>query len=48
MTMKLPAVLKRLAADDTASMAIETALVAPMLILMTIGGFEASGMVARQ
>ena len=29
-------------------MAIETALVAPVLVTMTLGGFEASAMVARQ
>lgn len=40
--------LSRLAADRTASMAIETALVAPVLITMAIGGFEASSMVAKQ
>lgn len=40
--------LRHLAADRSASMAIETALVAPVLLTMTIGGFEASAMVARQ
>ena len=34
--------------DTTASMAIETALVTPVLVIMALGGFEASGMVARQ
>jgi hypothetical protein len=34
--------------DRKGSMAIETALVAPMLILLSIGGFETSRMVARQ
>ena len=39
---------RTLFADETASMAIETALVTPVLVIMTIGGFEASSMVARQ
>lgn len=45
------AVLRRLAGlrvDTRGSMAIETALVAPVLVLMSLGGFEISSMVARQ
>lgn len=38
----------RLRADERGMAAIETALVAPVLILMSIGGFEVSRMVARQ
>jgi Flp pilus assembly protein TadG len=34
--------------DSSGSMAIETAVVAPILVLLSIGGFEASTMVARQ
>ena len=34
--------------DDTATMAIETAIVAPVLALMALGGFEASALVARK
>ena len=40
--------LCRLGADCDGSMAIETALVTPVLVCMTLGGFEASAMVARQ
>jgi Flp pilus assembly protein TadG len=41
-------ILRRLAVDTTASMAIETALVTPVLVVMSVGGFQASEMVARQ
>ena len=34
--------------DSRGTMAIETAIVAPVLILLSLGGFEASSMVARQ
>lgn len=34
--------------DEAGSMAIETAIVAPVLALMSLGGFEVSTMVARQ
>lgn len=43
--------LPRLAAalrDTRGTMAIETAIVAPMLIVLSLGGFEVSAMVARQ
>ncbi|RPF70335.1 TadE/TadG family type IV pilus assembly protein [Aurantiacibacter spongiae] len=35
-------------ADERGSMAIETAIVAPVLLCMALGGFEVSSMVARQ
>ena len=38
----------RIAADDRGSMAIETAFVAPILLILALGGFEVSQMVARQ
>ena len=38
----------RLAADERGSMAIETAFVAPVLLILALGGFEVSQMVARQ
>lgn len=40
--------LGRLGSDNRGSMVIETAIVAPVLVLMSIGGFEVSAMVARQ
>ena len=38
----------RFARDDRGSMAIETAFVAPILLVLALGGFEVSQMVARQ
>ncbi|HYD24260.1 MAG TPA: TadE/TadG family type IV pilus assembly protein [Croceibacterium sp.] len=38
----------RLLRDRRGTMAIETAIVAPMLIALSIGGFEVSSMVTRQ
>ena len=38
----------RIRLDENGSMAIETAFVAPVLLVMALGGFEASSMVARQ
>lgn len=38
----------RLRGETRGAVAIETALVAPLLILMSVGGFEVSEMVARQ
>ena len=38
----------RIRLDETGSMAIETAFVAPVLLVMALGGFEASSIVARQ
>ena len=40
--------LARLLRDHRGTMAVETAIVAPMLIALSIGGFEVSSMVARQ
>jgi hypothetical protein len=40
--------MSRLAACEKGAMLIETALVAPVLIMLAIGAFEASAMVARQ
>lgn len=45
---KLAAPFRRLGSEKRGSVVIETAIVAPMLILMSIGSFEISGMVARQ
>lgn len=38
----------RIARDNRGSMAIETAFVAPVLLMLALGGFEVSQMVARQ
>lgn len=40
--------IRRFLHDTHGSMAIETAVIAPMLVLLSVGGFEASTMVARQ
>lgn len=40
--------LRKLYRDKRGSMAIETALVAPVLMALAMGGFEVSAMVARQ
>ncbi len=40
--------MARIRVDENGSMAIETAFVAPVLLVMALGGFEASSMVARQ
>ncbi|MWV27958.1 TadE/TadG family type IV pilus assembly protein [Aurantiacibacter rhizosphaerae] len=40
--------IARIRMDEDGSMAIETAFVAPVLLVMALGGFEASAMVARQ
>lgn len=40
--------LGRLYDDDRGAMLIETAIVAPVLILLALGAFQASGVVARQ
>jgi Flp pilus assembly protein TadG len=42
------AFLRQIIGDRRGSMAIETAIVAPTLILMTLGTFEVGRMVARQ
>lgn len=38
----------RLLGDARGTMVIETAIVAPVLVMLSIGGFEVSAMVARQ
>ena len=40
--------IARIRRDENGSMAIETAFVTPMLLMLALGGFEASTMVARQ
>jgi Flp pilus assembly protein TadG len=40
--------LAALRADITGSMAVETAIVAPILLVLSLGGVEAGSMVARQ
>lgn len=40
--------LRRLARESRGTMAIETAIVAPILLVMSLGAFEGSRMVARQ
>lgn len=41
-------IIAAIARDQRGSMAIETAFVAPILLVLALGGFEASSMVARQ
>lgn len=38
----------RISRDENGSMAIETAFIAPVLLILALGGFEVSTMVARQ
>ncbi|MCB2047158.1 MAG: pilus assembly protein [Novosphingobium sp.] len=45
---RLATLFSRIGGDTRGAVAIETAFVAPMLILMSVGGFEVSQMVARQ
>lgn len=40
--------IRHLGADRDGAMVIETALVAPVLVLLSLGAFQVSGMVARQ
>lgn len=42
------ALLTRLARDSGGAMAIETAIVAPVLVLLAVGSFQVSSVVARQ
>jgi len=44
----LRALLRRLASREDGTALIETAIIAPVLLLMAVGTFEASAMVARQ
>ena len=46
--MKLRELISRLRQDREGAMVIETALVAPVLVLMSLGAFQVSGIVARQ
>ncbi len=46
--MKLSTFFTRMLRQETGTMTIETAFIAPVLIVMAIGGFEVSTMVARQ
>jgi len=48
MMRSLSGIFRACAADQSGSMLIETAVVTPALVLMAIGGFEASNLVARQ
>ena len=41
-------ILKRLGADNSGVFAIETAIVAPLLLLMSLGAYQISMLVARQ
>lgn len=40
--------LRRLAADQRGSMVVETAIITPVLVLMSLGTFQVSKLVARQ
>ncbi len=46
--MRLLARYARIRCNEDGSMAIETAFVAPILLVLALGGFEVSSMVARQ
>ena len=46
--MSCPALFRRFRAETRGTVTIETALVAPVLVLMALGTFDAGGMVARQ
>ena len=46
--MRLPAFLARLRSDTGGAMVIETAIIAPVLVLMSLGSYQVSGIVARQ
>ncbi|APE28786.1 TadE/TadG family type IV pilus assembly protein [Aurantiacibacter gangjinensis] len=46
--MRALARVARITRDERGSMAIETAFVAPVLLIMALGGFEVSNIVARQ
>ncbi len=45
---RLPRILACLRRDERGTMLIETAIVAPVLILMSMGAFQISQMIARQ
>jgi hypothetical protein len=46
--MRLTYFIRRIAGATRGTMAIETAIIAPVLIVLSVGGFEVSSMVARQ
>jgi Flp pilus assembly protein TadG len=46
--IRLAAMLRRLRADAQGTMLVETAIVAPTLVLMSLGAFQVSSIVARQ
>ncbi len=46
--MKLGKLLGRLRRESDGAMVIETALVAPVLVLLSLGAFQISGVIARQ
>jgi Flp pilus assembly protein TadG len=46
--MRLLEILSRLRQDSDGAMVVETAIVAPVLVLMSLGAFQVSGIVARQ
>lgn len=46
--MALRKLLARLRQDSDGAMVIETALVAPVLVLLSLGAFQISGVIARQ
>ncbi len=46
--MCAPTRIAQLKCNENGSMAIETAFVAPILLVLALGGFEVSSMVARQ
>lgn len=48
LTDKTRSLARRLLGDQRGTMVIETAIVAPVLVLMALGGFEVSHMVSRQ
>ena len=44
----IASLLARLRRDQRGGMAIETAIIAPVLVLMSLGSYQVSGMVSRQ
>jgi Flp pilus assembly protein TadG len=46
--MKVRGLFNRLRQDREGAMIVETAIVAPVLVLMSLGAFQVSGIVARQ
>ena len=44
----LPAIIRKLCASTQGSVVIETAIVAPVLVLLSLGTFDVSRMVARE